>query len=167
MRLIFAGLLGLVMALPAGAQMQTTAEVKPILQITKGNWVAVREYDGKDLLYVTHLFGWRCGLAAMAISVNGETMQNWPLPPCHMQYATPNALLADDGLPMGDIFTGGAFELAGTFLIAVPLVALFHALSALGHDAGTIAPIDLDCVGVKNPNIGERPAHSDSLALSR
>ena len=52
-----------------------------------------------SLLYVTHIWGWRCGLKAMAISVNGETMQNWPLPPCHMKFTTPNAILEDDGLP--------------------------------------------------------------------
>ena len=93
---------------PAGLQAEpqtpsgkftTATEVKPILDATKGNWVAVREFNGQDLLYVTHLWGWRCGLAAMAISVNDEPMQNWPLPPCHMQYATPNAILDDDGLP--------------------------------------------------------------------
>lgn len=77
----------------------TAAEVKPILTATKGNWVAVREYDGQDLLYVTHIWSWRCGLHAMAISVNGEPMQNWPLPPCHMKYTTPNAILEEDGLP--------------------------------------------------------------------
>ena len=83
---------------PSG-KFTTAAEVKPILSATKGNWVAVREYDGKDLLYVTHLWGWRCGLHAMAISVNDEPMQNWPLPACHMKYTTPNAMLEDDGLP--------------------------------------------------------------------
>lgn len=77
----------------------TAAEVKPILGATKGNWVAVREYDGKDLVYVTHLWGWRCGLKAMAISLNDEPMQNWPLPECHMKYATPNAILEEDGAP--------------------------------------------------------------------
>jgi hypothetical protein len=77
----------------------TAAEVKPIMTATKGNWVAVREYDGQDLLYVTHIWGWRCGLHAMAISVNGEPMQNWPLPPCHMKYTTPSAILEEDGLP--------------------------------------------------------------------
>jgi len=60
----------------------TATEIKPIMQATRGNWVAVREYGGQDLLYVTHIWGWRCGLHAMAISVNGETMQNWPLPAC-------------------------------------------------------------------------------------
>lgn len=84
--------------IPAG-KFTTAAEVKPILSATKGNWVAVRDYDGKDHLYVTHVWSWRCGLKAMAISVNGEPMQNWPMPPCHEQFTTPNALLEDDGLP--------------------------------------------------------------------
>ena len=84
---------------PSG-KFTTAAEVKPILQATKGNWVAVRDYDGKDWLYVTHIWSWRCGLKAMAISVNDETMQNWPLPPCHEQYTTPNAVLEGDGLPV-------------------------------------------------------------------
>ena len=83
---------------PSG-KFTTATEVKPILGATKGNWVAVREYDGADHLYVTHLFSWRCGLHAMAISLNGEPMQNWPLPACHTHFSTPNALLEDDGLP--------------------------------------------------------------------
>ena len=83
---------------PSG-KFTTATEVKPILNATKGSWVAVREYDGKDLLYVTHLWSWRCGLSAVAISLNGEPMQNWPLPPCHMDFAAPNAILEDDGLP--------------------------------------------------------------------
>lgn len=84
---------------PSG-KFTTATEVKPILNATKGNWVAVREYEGKDWLYVTHLWSWRCGLKALAISVNGETMQNWPMPPCHEQFTTPNAVLEDDGLPV-------------------------------------------------------------------
>ena len=83
---------------PSG-KFTTATEVKPILGMTKGNWVAVREYDGKDLLYVTHLWSWRCGLHAMAISVNDAPMQNWPLPACHMKYSTPNAVLEEDGNP--------------------------------------------------------------------
>lgn len=91
---------------PSG-KFTTAAEVRPILEATKGNWVAVREYDGKDWLYVTHLWGWRCGLAAMAISINNEPMQNWPLPPCHMKYTTPNAILEDDGIPALTLKLGG------------------------------------------------------------
>lgn len=78
----------------------TATEVKPILDATKANWVAVRDYEGQDWLYVTHLWSWRCGLKALAISVNGEGLQNWPLPACHTQFTTPNAVLEDDGLPV-------------------------------------------------------------------
>ncbi|MEM9968040.1 MAG: hypothetical protein AAF755_08075 [Pseudomonadota bacterium] len=83
---------------PSG-KFTTATEIKPIMSATKGNWVSVREFEGQDLLYVTSIWSWRCGLAAMAISVNNEPMQNWPLPPCHMQFAAPNAILPDDGSP--------------------------------------------------------------------
>lgn len=97
MAVVPAGLIGEPQT-PSG-KFTTAIEVKPILTATKGNWVAVREYGGQDLLYVSHLWGWRCGLKAVAISINGEPMQNWPLPPCHDQFATPNAILEDDGAP--------------------------------------------------------------------
>lgn len=77
----------------------TAVEIKPILTATKGNWVALRDYGGNDLVYVTHLWAWRCGLAAMAISINDGPMKNLPLPECHLEYATPNAVLEQDGLP--------------------------------------------------------------------
>jgi hypothetical protein len=83
----------------ATGKFTTAQEVKPILTATKGNWIAVREYDGRDLLYVTHLWAWRCGLSAVAVSVNEAPFVDWPLPPCHMKYATPNAVLEEDGLP--------------------------------------------------------------------
>ncbi|MGB7243343.1 MAG: hypothetical protein WBC93_14795 [Sulfitobacter sp.] len=84
--------------IPTG-KFTTATEVKPILSVTKDNWVAVREYDGKDLVYITHLWSWRCGLAAVSISINDEPMQNWPLPECHLDTAVPNAILGSDGLP--------------------------------------------------------------------
>lgn len=84
--------------MPTG-KFTTAAEIKPILTATKGNWVGLRDYGGNDLIYVTHLWAWRCGLSAMALSINGGPMQNLPLPDCHMEYATPNAVLEQDGLP--------------------------------------------------------------------
>lgn len=77
----------------------TAIEVKPILAATRGNWVSVREFNGQDLLYVTHLWSWRCGLAEMRIGVNGNPPQIWPLPPCHMDHPTPNMITESDGLP--------------------------------------------------------------------
>lgn len=77
----------------------TATEVKPILSATRGNWVAVREYGGQDLLYVTHLLSWRCGMHQMRYAVNGGPMQVYDLPPCHEGTAQPNALTPEDGLP--------------------------------------------------------------------
>lgn len=83
---------------PSG-KFTTATEVKPILTATKANWVAVRAYGGNDLLYLTHLWSWRCGLAAVYVAVNDGPMTQVALPDCHMEYATPNAILQQDGLP--------------------------------------------------------------------
>jgi len=77
----------------------TAVEVKPILNATRGNWINVREYDGKDLLYVTHLWSWRCGLLEMRVGINGNTPEPWPLPACHMDQPMPSVMLDSDGLP--------------------------------------------------------------------
>jgi len=77
----------------------TATEVKPILNATKANWILVREFDGKDLLYVTHLMAWRCGLVEMRVGINGNTPEILPLPDCHLDQPSPGALLETDGLP--------------------------------------------------------------------
>jgi len=83
---------------PSG-RFTTAVEVKPILTATKNVWVAVREYDGKDLVYVTQILSWRCGLVGMSLSINGGTPEIWDLPPCHEDTAAPNAIMPEDGLP--------------------------------------------------------------------
>ncbi len=83
----------------ATGQFTTALEVKPILQATKTSWVAVREYEGRDLVYLTHLLSWRCGLHEIRYGVNDGPMQVWPMPPCHDGTAQPNALRPEDGLP--------------------------------------------------------------------
>jgi len=90
---------------PSG-QFTTATEVRPILLATRANWVAVREYDGRDLVYVTHLLSWRCGLHRLRLSVNDGPLQDWPLPPCLTGTAQPNALRAEDGLPYIDFPPG-------------------------------------------------------------
>lgn len=60
----------------------TASEVKPILGATKGNWIAVREWEGQDLIYFTHLLSWRCGLYEIRYTVNGGVQQVWPFPDC-------------------------------------------------------------------------------------
>lgn len=84
--------------IPTG-KFTVAAEVKPILTMTKGNWIAVRDFNGQDLLYVTHLWSWRCGLLQIRLGVNGAAPEIWPLPPCHADSASPNAILDSDGPP--------------------------------------------------------------------
>lgn len=88
------------MALPAVAQNFTTAaEVKMILDATKPQWIAVREWEGQDLIYFTNLLSWRCGLTSVSFSVNGEPAEALVMEPCYEDTATPNALQATDILP--------------------------------------------------------------------
>ena len=77
----------------------TATEVKPILSATRGNWVGVRKWEGQDLIYVTHIWAWRCGLVALEVSINSGPFEDWPLPACHMDIASPNSILEEDGLP--------------------------------------------------------------------
>ncbi|SMX49532.1 hypothetical protein [Maliponia aquimaris] len=93
-------------ALPYAAEQQvatgrflTALEIKPIMEATRANWIAVREYDGQDLVYVTHVWSWRCGLVALHIGINGADPEPWPLPACHEDTNAPNAILDGDGLP--------------------------------------------------------------------
>ena len=83
---------------PSG-RFTTATEVKPILTATKSAWVAVREYEGRDLVYVTQILAWRCGLVELTLQINEGTPEIWDLPPCHEDTASPNAILAEDGLP--------------------------------------------------------------------
>ncbi|MEX0286090.1 MAG: hypothetical protein AB3N23_15895 [Paracoccaceae bacterium] len=94
----------------------TAVEVKPILSATKSSWVAVREYGGEDLVYVTQILSWRCGLVDLRIGLNGAPVESWGLPDCHMDQPMPGVLLEEDGLP----YRG--FELGSIQQIEVELV---------------------------------------------
>ncbi|SMR71785.1 hypothetical protein SAMN04488030_1119 [Aliiroseovarius halocynthiae] len=130
--IVLAGVL-VTTALPASAQNFTTAaEVRPILNATQGNWVAVREYDGQDLLYFTHLLAWRCGLDAIHFSVNGGVEQKFDAEPCYEGEATPNALKVTDMLPYQ------RFDLQSVDTVDVRIVYDDGEESAAGFNRGQI-----------------------------
>lgn len=100
MKLFKAACVALALASPASAQQFTTAaEVRPMLDAIRSRWIAVREYDGQDLLYFTNLLAWRCGLDAIYYSVNGGAEREWDGEPCHDGEAVPNAQKDLDKLP--------------------------------------------------------------------
>lgn len=77
----------------------TAAEIKPILEATRSAWVAVRAYDGRDLVYFTHLMSWRCGIAEIRYGLNGAAADILlPMEPCYKAEAVPNALKSDSGV---------------------------------------------------------------------
>lgn len=74
-------------------QMLDAAQIRPILNATKNSWVAVREWQGQDLVYFTHLLTWRCGLDKIQYSINTASAdKNWDFVPCDEAAANPMAL---------------------------------------------------------------------------
>ena len=59
------------------------AQMKQILNITKDNWVSFRNYNGKQLLYFTHLESYTCGIKEVRYGLNHDTLDRvWLLQPC-------------------------------------------------------------------------------------
>jgi hypothetical protein len=92
----------------ATGRMTTAGEVRPILTVTKGSWIAVRDWDGQDLLYFTNLLAWRCGLHRIEYSVNDGPAEVLEAEPCYTEEGAPNALKVQDiqpylTLPLGSV----------------------------------------------------------------
>lgn len=73
----------------------TATEIKPILSATKSNWIAVRKWEGQDLLYFTHLLSWRCGLYEIRYAVNGDALRAHDFPACDADSYTLGAIPPD------------------------------------------------------------------------
>lgn len=93
----------------AGQKFTTAAEVRPILQATTANWLALKEIDGTDYLYFTHLESWRCGLSAVAYAVNDGPLQTWEMEQCYEDTAAPNAMVEEGRVPLVT-FPGGSVQ---------------------------------------------------------
>jgi len=84
----------------ANAQFMTAAEVRPILDITSSNWVVVREWDGNDLVYFTHLESFRCGLSGVRYGINSDKADTpYALDECFEGTSNPNAIDPENHLP--------------------------------------------------------------------
>lgn len=70
----------------------TQAEVQPILEMTRANWIGLGTATGRDLLYFSHVLSWRCGLSEIRYSVNAAEPEPLEMEPCHRDTNSPNAI---------------------------------------------------------------------------
>lgn len=96
--LVFGFALALAAPVSGAAQIFTDpVQVRQILGLTRANWIEVREFDGKDLVYFTHLASYRCGIAEIRFGINTGTPDLiLNLEPCYRDEQPPNAI---KGLP--------------------------------------------------------------------
>lgn len=120
----------------ATGQFTTALEVRPILGMTKSNWVGVREFDGQDLVYFSHLLAWRCGLWDIRYGINGAPADTVvAMEPCHEEFAQPNV--------MTDVATFPPY-------VAFPLASVDSIYIEIVFDDGTsdFAQFDRDAVRI-------------------
>lgn len=58
-------------------------QMKNIINLTKDNWIAYRDFNGKQLIYFTHLEAWKCGIEQVKYGLNENSLnQEWTLEAC-------------------------------------------------------------------------------------
>ena len=83
--------LGLVAGMTSASAQGLIGLEKQVLPLTTRNWIAFRNYDGRQWIYFTHLVVYRCGLSEIRYSIGSDDLdQTFPLPPCDEQ--RPNAI---------------------------------------------------------------------------
>ncbi len=70
-----------VFSLPVSAM--PPKQMKQILNMTQNNWVSFRDFNGKQLIYFTHLESYTCGIKEVRYSINSDDLDKvWELQPC-------------------------------------------------------------------------------------
>ena len=94
--ILAAGLGGAALAQP----FTTSAEVKPILDMTRAHWLALSAQPGQDLLYFTQIESWRCGITQIRYSINSPDMTAIrEVESCYLGTNAPNALRMEGHVP--------------------------------------------------------------------
>jgi hypothetical protein len=51
--------------------------------MTQNNWVSFRDFNGKQLIYFTHLESYTCGIKEVRYNINSDKLDKvWELQPC-------------------------------------------------------------------------------------
>ena len=62
------------------------AQIKQILNMTRSNWISFRNFNGRQLVYFTHLEAYACGIKEVRYSINSDALDKiWALQPCNPQ----------------------------------------------------------------------------------
>ena len=70
----------------ATAQMPPPAQLKEMIEAFKDNWVTFRNWDGRQLIFLTMPLTFHCVIREMRYSLNGgELSERWPVPACNPQ----------------------------------------------------------------------------------
>ncbi len=65
-------------------------QIKQVLNLTRGNWVAFRDFNGRQLIYFTHLESYTCGIKQVRYSLNSDALdKTWELQPCQQKSPSP------------------------------------------------------------------------------
>ncbi len=91
-------------AWPVAGQGLVVMEPK-ILDMTKANWAYFRDFNGRQLVYFTHLESYRCGISRVRYSLDSDALdKEWKLQPCDPK--APHAITTDKpyiSLPLGTV----------------------------------------------------------------
>ena len=59
-------------------------QIKQVLNMTKNSWVSFRDFNGKQLIYFTHLESYTCGIKQVRYSINTDALdKTWELHTCN------------------------------------------------------------------------------------
>jgi hypothetical protein len=71
-------------ALPFDPAAELVAAQKKVLDMTRNSWLSFRDFDGKVLLYFTHLISSRCAIDSLAYGLDSDTTPTvFALEPCN------------------------------------------------------------------------------------
>ena len=61
-------------------------QMKKILNMTQNSWVSFRDFNGKQLIYFTHLEAYTCSIKEVHYSLNSDDLDKvWELQPCESE----------------------------------------------------------------------------------
>ena len=82
----FMAIVLLFLGLTFNANAMPPDQMKKLLNLTQNSWVSFRDFNGKQLIYFTHLEAYRCGIKEVRYSLNTDDLDKvWELDSCESE----------------------------------------------------------------------------------